>query len=65
MLQDRICPECGQTFIPDTISSKYCPTCAPLVAYRKAKERKRRAYAKQKKAQAEAKRQRKEDHAFV
>ena len=65
MLQDRIYPECGHTFTPDTISSKYCPTCAPLVAYRKQQERKRRAYAKQKKAQAEARRKRKEDHSYV
>ena len=62
MLQERICPECGQPFTPDTISSKYCPICAPLVAYRKAKERKRRAYAKLKEQREQARKQRRIDH---
>ena len=62
MLPERICPECGKPFAPETISSKYCPTCAPLVAYRKQQERKRRAYAKRKEEQAAARKQRQLDH---
>lgn len=59
---ERICPECGKPFAPETISSKYCLTCAPLVAYRKQKERKRRAYAKLKQEREEARKQRRIDY---
>lgn len=62
MLSERICPECGKPFPPETISSKYCPTCAPLVAYRNRQKQRRRAYAKRKEEQAAARKQRQLDH---
>lgn len=61
---ERICPECGKSFAPETISNKYCPACAPKVAYRKQQERKRRAYAKLKEQRRQARKQRLEDHSF-
>ena len=62
MLPERICPECRKPFAPETISSKYCPTCAPLVAYRNRQKQRRRAYAKRKEEQVAARKQRQLDH---
>ncbi len=61
---ERACPECGKSFAPETISSKYCFACAPIVAYRKQQERKCRAYVKLKEQRKQAKKQRLEDHSF-
>lgn len=56
MTLERICPQCQASFEPATISTKYCPTCAPVVAYERLRERKRRAYAKLKEQREEARR---------
>ncbi len=61
-MECRVCVRCGAKYEPASISQKYCPVCGPVVAYEKAKQRKRRAYAQQKKEREEARRQRRIDH---